>query len=410
MAVVFPAGIHPFIFSGSLRADTDDTSPDSLDQHIAAFNVVDFNAAVPPGAATLFLTFVVFAYPEAANTPTAFPKVPIVEILQRGAGFDGRGVALQLTPGGTASLDLGTGQLINYSFQSLGSGVFQIAFTPNTVTLASIDWQVRFTVNDGVTGSSNQIGLTFSVDTADTRFSWIAVPGQLDLTGGSPGPIVFEDAVAGLTLAHTTSPTARPPLMGGKVYQARLPVGNYGTGPLKLTSIDPLVPFIGVPAGLADPLPVIAPGSTQRGAVETSFSAPPGTGGTGEFLGLSSAWFTIASNDPLAAREGTTAHINSLNLNTSCVPADWLAVPNLLGMNSATGEAAIRAAGFIARTLGKSDAAGTGLCVKQNPAAGSFNAPHSRVRMWVSASILFDGQVLTDDELGTGPSLPGDKP
>jgi hypothetical protein len=70
---------------------------------------------VPADGENLFLTYVVFAYPNAANTASAFPRPPIVEVLLQGAGFDGPGLALHVTGDGTASLDFGDGRFVNYN-------------------------------------------------------------------------------------------------------------------------------------------------------------------------------------------------------------------------------------------------------------------------------------------------------
>jgi hypothetical protein len=180
MVETFPSGNDPFVFSDTLVLNSTDTSQANLDQHINAFNVADFTAAVPAGAANFFVTFVVFAYPNAAINAATPPKVPIVEILKQGASFDGPGAALRFTPDGTDSLNLGADRFVNYSYKGLGGGVFQVMFTPDNVPLDSLAWKIRFTINDGVTRPQAQTGLNFVVDSADSRRPWIAVPGQLE--------------------------------------------------------------------------------------------------------------------------------------------------------------------------------------------------------------------------------------
>jgi hypothetical protein len=311
MAATFPSGIDPFIFFDTLPLNSTDTSQTNLDQHANTFNVADFTAAVPAGTARLFVTFVVFAYPNAANSATTSPKAPIIEILKQGVSFDGPGLALHLTPDGTDALDLGAGRAINYSYKGLGGGVFQIVFTPDNVPLDSIAWKIRFTINDGLTSSQAQIGLTFVVDGADTRGPWIAVPGQLNLPPTGPKPIDFAAALAGVTLAGPVIPPTGAPLMGGTTFRALLPIGNYGTGPLTLTAVT----LAGAPGHLsarltATPL-AIPPGSINAEAVEVSYAAPA----AGESREPSAAAiFALASDDPLAAKGGATAHFNTLSL------------------------------------------------------------------------------------------------
>jgi hypothetical protein len=311
MASTFPSGNEPFIFFDTLQLNSTDTSQTNLNQHAGAFNSVDFTAAVPAGTARLFVTFVVFAYPNATNSATTSPKAPIIEILKQGVSFDGPGLALHLTPDGTDALDLGAGRAVNYSYKGLGGGVFQIVFTPDNVPFDSIAWQIRFTINDGLTSFNAQTGLTFVVDGADTQGPWIAVPGQLNLPPTGPQPIDFAAALAGVTLAGPVTPPTGAPLMGGTTFRARLPIGNYGTGPLTLTAVT----LTGAPGHFsarltATPL-AIPPGSVNAETVEVSYAAPA-AGETRE--PSAAAIFALASNDPLAAQGGATAHFNTLSL------------------------------------------------------------------------------------------------
>ena len=79
----FPSGNDPFIFSDTLPASGTDTSQAVLDQHVNAFTVADFTEFVPADTASLFVTFIVFAYPNVSSSE-APPKVPIIEVLKRG--------------------------------------------------------------------------------------------------------------------------------------------------------------------------------------------------------------------------------------------------------------------------------------------------------------------------------------
>src|SRR4051812_42460911 len=117
MATTFPSGNDPLTFSDTLALNSTDTSQANLDLHINAFNMADFTAAVPAGATTFFVTFVVFAHPNAVNDSGTPPKVPIVEILNQTASFDGPGTALHITPTGTDSISVGANQFVNYTYK-----------------------------------------------------------------------------------------------------------------------------------------------------------------------------------------------------------------------------------------------------------------------------------------------------
>ena len=83
MLKTFPSGNDPFVFSDTLPRNNTDTSQAMLDAHVNAFNLADFTDAVPANVAALFVTFVIFAYPNAAAGDVP-PQAPIVELL-RGA-------------------------------------------------------------------------------------------------------------------------------------------------------------------------------------------------------------------------------------------------------------------------------------------------------------------------------------
>ena len=141
-----------------------------------------------------------------------------------------------------------------------------------------------------------------------------------------PQPIDFRAALAGATLAGTGAPSSPAPLMGGNTFDAVLPIGNYGTGPLTLTAVT------GGPghltARLAATSLVIPPGRVQQAAVQVAYAAPD----AGEDADpRHPTVFALASDDPLAAANGPTAHFSTISLFAGCVPAGTVEVPSAIG-------------------------------------------------------------------------------
>jgi len=312
MATLFPSGNDPYTFSDSLVQNSSDTSQTNLDLHAGAFDVADFTSAVPLGATTIHLTFVIFAYPMAANTTAAFPQVPVVEVLDQSSGFDGHGTSLHTTPDGTAAFAVSSSEFVNYSFKTLGGGVFQIVFSFNNVPLDSLNWKIRFTINDGATSDAAQKGLTFVIDTADARAPWLAVPGQLNLLSTGPTPIDFAAALKSITLAGQAAPGSFDQLEGNQTYTVLLPVGNYGTGPLTIGGVTAPVTTNGFSIRLLAPL-TIAPGGVDQVTLQATFQAPPAEQSGGAATPTA---FTLTCNDPLAAGGGKTAHFDTVSLFT----------------------------------------------------------------------------------------------
>ncbi|HTO60379.1 MAG TPA: kelch repeat-containing protein [Bradyrhizobium sp.] len=313
MATVFPSGNDPYIFSDSLAQNSSDTSQPNLDLHAGAFDVADFTSAVAPGATTINLTFVIFAYPMAANTQAAFPQVPIVEVLDQNSGPEGHGTSLHPTPDGTAAFAVSGTQFVNYSLKTSGGGVSQIVFSVNNVPLDSLSWRIRFTINDGVTSDAAQKGLTFVVDTADARAPWLAVPGQLNLPPTGPMPIDFAAALKSITLAGPAPPGSFGQLEGNQTYTVLLPVGNYGTGPLTISGVTAPATTNGFSIRLLTAPLTVAPGSVDQATLQATFQAPSAEQSAGAATPTA---FTLACNDPLAVGGGKTAHFNFVSLFT----------------------------------------------------------------------------------------------
>jgi N-acetylneuraminic acid mutarotase len=314
MATAYPQGINPFIFSDTLPLNSNDTSKTNLDNHVDALAFQDFTNDVTDPT-TIVLTFVIFAYPNAANASATPPQVPIVEILTQPSGkppahFDAPGTQLRQTGTGTAAFSVPGGS-VNYTYKSCGGGVYQVKFTRDDVPLNALQWQIRFVVNDGVTNAALQTGLTFNADTAGTQTPWVAVPGQATLSPAGPSPIDFAAALTAISLTGSAASGSSGPLAAGQTYVVLLPVGNYGTGPLTISDVSPTSITNGFSVQLLRTPLTIAPGSVDNVTLKTSFQAP--LGGQSGSAATATA-FTLACSDPLAASSGMMAHFNVISL------------------------------------------------------------------------------------------------
>ncbi|HTO60377.1 MAG TPA: hypothetical protein VMM15_03880, partial [Bradyrhizobium sp.] len=358
MVTRFPAGYIPFTFNDTLPLNSTDTSAGSLGNHIGALQFADFTSDVNDPM-TLVLTFVIFDYPNAANSPGKSPRVPIVEILTEAAGsppasFQSPGTQLAQTAGtGTAALAV-PGGAVNYTYKSLGGGLYRIAFTRDSVALNALQWQIRFTINDGVTGNSAMKGLTFS--TAPAGDPWLAVPGQQSMPPGGPLPIDMGSALSGVTLSGATAPARA--IMPGRSYSAAMPLGNYGTAPLVISGVAATGATNGFSLQLATASVSVAPGSVDTTSLQASFTTPAGSR-------AATATFSVASNDPLAGGSGPTAHFNTIALSAQVsqaigpVTPKWVVKP---AYNDGT--AAVDQGLVIYGEMGANDAGGACLAVR----------------------------------------------
>lgn len=326
MATTYPQGTFlPATFYDS----SPDTATATLDLHTGALKIFDFTADAA-GATTLFLTYVIFDYPNATNAAATPPAPPVVEMLMAAAGalppgFDATGFTLVQTGlSGTQSLPV-PGGAANYDYTSLGGGVFQIRFTTNDVAFSALQWFIRFTITDGATNATHQKALTFVVDGAATKMPWLAVPGQLNLTPSGPVPLEFGTALKVLTLSGPGVGSAKQ-LIAGKTYTLDIPIGNYGTAPLTVTGVTPAAVTNGFSLQLPAPL-TIPPGSTNAVTLQASFAAPA-AGQTG--VAAQATPFALASNDVLASGAAPT-HFNSVSLYASAGNLEIVLVLDLSG-------------------------------------------------------------------------------
>jgi len=331
MATIHPQGIDPFVLSDTLPLNSTDTSKSNLDNHINAFAFEDFTDDVINDT-KIVVTFVIFDYPNAANSSGTPPQVPIVEILTQAAGsppagFDSPGTQLGQTVGtGTAALTVPGGS-VNYAYKSLGGGLYQITFTRDSIALNTLQWQIRFTINDGATSAAAQKGLTFATDVAGAGLSWIAVPGQGHLTSTGAPAIDFATALQTITLSGPGVPGSGKQLIAGKSVNLLLPVGNYGTAPLHVTAF--------VPASITNQFSLqllgtltVPPGSTDTTTLQATFAAPA-AGQTGNASQATS--FSLTCDDALAAPSGATAHINAIPLYATAGNFEFVFVLDLSG-------------------------------------------------------------------------------
>jgi hypothetical protein len=321
--------VDPFLFSDSLNLlPNQNITKALLDAHPAAYSNQDFTSAVT-SANTCVLNFAIFEYPNANNSGTP-PIPPLVEILDQNANFDDPGHLLQQTGGGTGALTistLGGPKSVNYSYGPLGGGVFQISFTRDAVDLNSLPWTIRFTINDNATTLLAQKGLTFDVDSSDTRTPWLAVPGQLNLPPSGPPAIDFGTALQSITLSGPGAPGSARQVIAGKTYSLLVPVGNYGTGPLTVSGVNPAAQTNNFTMRLLNPL-TVPPGSTDNANLQVSFAAPA-AGQTGS--AAQATTFALTCNDPLAAPSGATAHFNTVSLYATAGNFEVVLVLDLSG-------------------------------------------------------------------------------
>jgi len=369
MVTRFPIGYIPFTFNDTLPLNSTDTSAGSLANHTGALQFADFTGDVNDPT-TLVLTFVIFDYPNAANSAGTSARVPIVEILTEAvgsppAGYLSPGTQLAQTAGtGTAALAV-PGGAVNYAYKSLGSGLYRITFTRDSVALNALQWQIRFTINDGVTSDSSIKGLTFS--TAPDGDPWLVVPGQQSMPPGGPLPIDIGTALSGVTLSGATGPAKA--IMPGHAYSAAMPLGNYGTAPLVISGVAATGATNGFSLQLTRAPVSIAPGSVNTTSLQASFTAPAGSR-------LAAAVFSIASNDPLTAGNGPTAHFNTIALAARVsqaigpVTPKWTVKP---AYND--GAAAVDQGLVVYGEMGANDAGGACLAVRLADGANVWRCP-----------------------------------
>lgn len=180
-------------------------------------------------------------------------------------------------------------------------------------------------------------------------------------------------------------------------------ITNFGTGPATITGTSPPV---ATPFFLEIQSATVGPNTANPASARLRFEAPA-TAGTS---GPTSVVFTTANKiDP--GPFGMGHNLSFSFSGRSIAPPPGPPVPDLIGKFNADAIAAIHEAGFVARILGRALATGDGSCVKQRPAAGTFLERGERVRAFLGAPVVADGQVLHDDILGTGsPALDGDNP
>jgi hypothetical protein len=342
MATTFPSGINPFVFSDSVslilpvtQTEIDTDLKAQLDLHPAAYTIEDFTAAVS-NANTCVLNFVIFDYPNANNGGGTPPAAPIVEILDQFANFDAPGHLLSLTGGGTGALTISTlsgSMTVNYSYASLGGGVYQIVFTRDAVDLTAVPWSIRFTINDGATNVNAEKGLTFSVDATDTRTSWIAVPGQASLTPAGAPAFDYGAALQALTLSGPGMPGSARQIIAGRNLSLQIPIGNYGPGSLSVTAVNPAAQTNLFTAALAATPLTVAPGSSDKLTLSIAFAAPP-AGQTGSAAQATA--FTLGCNDPEAAPSGATAHPNTVSVFATAGNFEIVFALDLSGSMAAT--------------------------------------------------------------------------
>jgi len=324
---MFPSGDEPYIFSDSLPAGSTNTAT----APILAQQDDSFTTTAPAGS--MFMTLVVFNFPNPANTAAASPQFPLVEILTRPQSGDGDPWQLlqSTAASGDRSISLNADQVsapfVDYTFVPLdpvaAPGVYQIQFKQNGATsFDGLSWNVRFTVNDGLTTATNQVGVTFVLDTASTQSGWLATPGQLTLP---PAPLDMAAALSGLTLAGQTPAVAPQHLIAARGYTLNVPIGNYGSGPLRISAITaPASPNGFTMSGT--PL-VIPPGSQ---AVLTAGFTSAVAGQTGS--PATAAAFTLTCDDTQAAAAGP--HYSNVSLFATAGNIEIVLVLDLSGSMS----------------------------------------------------------------------------
>jgi len=333
MATTHPQGIDPFVFSDTLPLNSTDTS--NLGSHLNAFAFEDFTNDVTSDT-KMVLTFVVFDYPNAANSSATPPQVPIVEILTEAdgsppAGYLSPGTQLAQTAGaGTSALAVPGGS-VNYSYTSLGGGLYRITFTRDSIALNVLQWQIRFTINDGATSAAAQKGLTFTTDTAGAVSPWIAVPGQGTLSPAGAVAIDFGSALQTLTVSGPGVPGSAQQIIAGKTVTLLVPIANYGAAPLTVTAVAPASATNGFSLQLLGNM-TVPPGSTDNTTLQASFAAPA-AGQAG--VASQATSFTLTCNDALAAPTGATAHINAIQLYAAAGNFELVFVLDLSGSMAA---------------------------------------------------------------------------
>jgi N-acetylneuraminic acid mutarotase len=320
---------------------------------------------------------------------------------------------LQVTAGtGGAPLSLGdpaNNLIVDYTMASPdANGVVQIAFQQNNAPFDQQAWDIRFTINDGVTSAAAQTGLTFVVDAVDARAPWLAVPGQLTLSPTGPSPIDFAAALTNITLAGTAGSGGSDQLEAGRTYTVLLPVGNYGAGPLTISGVIPTDMTNGFSIRLLTAPLKIAPGGVDKVTLQASFQAPPAGQNGGAATPTA---FTLACNDPLAAISGATAHFNIVSLFARVLPAPSFApsphqfdpklgpaaatIITLFGSHFDVGAVSVRFGNVVGGIVGTPTATQITACVPAMAAA--------RLKITVQTA---GGSVTSDDEFTVLPGPP----
>lgn len=186
-------------------------------------------------------------------------------------------------------------------------------------------------------------------------------------------------------------------------------IANFGTGPAIITGV---APPIASPVSSTFPSAPINPNQPPV-AAHLHFLAPP--------LPFATEWAAAAFVTGNRVDPGPFGPGHNLSFNykaqtgvVSTLPAPappglWplLQVPDVTGKERDEAVALIRAAGFAARILGRSDIKGALLCTEQEPVPGTSQVRGQRVTAYVADPAFFDGQVLHDDALVPAPTLSG---
>lgn len=253
----------------------------------------------------------------------------------------------------------------------------------------------------------NVYPLTIAIEVPGTKL-WIRITNST----GTPRDFVWvvadNDAETHQPWVHATLGNVVPvniafeAIIGEAKTAPPITIINRGTGAMTVVTV---APPLGAPYSLTGLPATLGPNPSAPAQVRLAFQAP---GQPGQLPPASFSFFTTDRTDPGPFGPG---HNNTFSLSARTIPPPGTRpVPDLFGMARAQAEDAIHAAGFKARILGLGSADGVGLCTRQKPLAGTFLQGGERVRAYLAAPVVFDGQVLHDDELGTGPSLPGDLP
>jgi hypothetical protein len=177
-------------------------------------------------------------------------------------------------------------------------------------------------------------------------------------------------------------------------------ITNFGTGPTTFRRASQAVtpPFF-----LTSEEETLSPNPAFPIGVRLSFSAPF----TAEYFEPKTIDF-VTENKVDPGPFGNGHNIKATFGARSFIPEEEGPVPDIVGLDFPDAIQSIRASGFIPRILGRQDPNGVGACVEQRPEANVFERFGERVRAYVAAPDVVDGQVIHDDFLGTDELLPDD--